>query len=289
MNTDIADTHIINTLNYKYPSKEGYVFRPYYRDWIIVFKKIDNTGLEFFAHKSKLNNDIIDIIDEFIMPCTVTDESRNGIKDVMYATYRADKLQCIDIVHKFSINPIDYTSSIDFIKWIIGKVIRCGSFGEFSNDFIEIIGDDLNCEFCLSIDYFKSLEKAFYYNKPPNYSGRYKKWYYNGQPWVECTYKNEKLDGEYKQLYINGQIVIKCTYKDGEFDGLSKVWHQNGQLIGECTYKNGIYDGLFEEWYSNGQLKKKCTYEGGKRVEWMKWYENGQLEEECTFKNEKKN
>ena len=36
--------------------------------------------------------------------------------------------------------------------------------------------------------------------------GERKDWYENGQLWVQCFYKNGKLNGEFKSWYENGKL-----------------------------------------------------------------------------------
>ena len=49
-------------------------------------------------------------------------------------------------------------------------------------------------------------------------NGEYKEWWYNGQLFKHCFFKNERLEGEYKRWYSNGQLFIHCFYKNGELE-----------------------------------------------------------------------
>jgi len=47
-------------------------------------------------------------------------------------------------------------------------------------------------------------------------NGEYKKWYPNGQLWVQCFYKDGVLHGEYKEWYDNGKLSKHHFYKNGQ-------------------------------------------------------------------------
>jgi len=66
-----------------------------------------------------------------------------------------------------------------------------------------------------------------------------------------------KKDGEYKVWRSNGQLYIHCFYKNDKLDGESKHWHDNGQLFELRYFKNGRLDGELKRWDKNGQLLER--------------------------------
>ena len=55
---------------------------------------------------------------------------------------------------------------------------------------------------------------VFYVNG--NLEGEYKKFYGNGQLWLQCLYVNGKIEGEYKEFYENGQLREHYFYVNGK-------------------------------------------------------------------------
>jgi antitoxin component YwqK of YwqJK toxin-antitoxin module len=254
---------LIEQLVSKYPEKDDYVFSSCSTDWLLVLKKLrkpPNRLLNKFIN----NSDIIDAVQEFI-PETITDEMHSGIKDKNYARFTTNTLLVIDIINKFSNQ----------------STKNCIYDGPCKNG--QIIYSTNKSP---NIYYFKNPEVAYYYELNKVENGLYKEWYENGQPELECTYKDNKLNGFWKEWNESGQLINECTYIDGKEDGLHREWYESGQLEFESTYKNGKRDGLWKEWYENGKLHVECTYKNKIYDELYKqWYENGQLKEECTYKN----
>jgi antitoxin component YwqK of YwqJK toxin-antitoxin module len=242
---------IVNKLNTKYLSDEGYVFKSCSKEWIVVLKKCKDT-----------------IINEF----------RGNIANEIYAKFRANKLKVVDIVHKFTDNTInEITNSyyaVKTIKYKKGEIIEVADFNA-----------NLDKVCAPGIHYFKSAHAALYYELDGVENGSYKKWYENGQLKIESTWKGGKRNGLCRQWYKDGQLLEECTFNDGRLDGLYRTWYENEQLKWVCTYKNGKLDGLYKKWYSDGQLEKESTWKDGKRNGLSRWWcSNGQLKEEDTYK-----
>jgi antitoxin component YwqK of YwqJK toxin-antitoxin module len=225
----LNDSVVIETPKEKYPSDKEHVFKSCSREWIVILEKLEDTH---------------------------TNENRCDIVDPLYAKFRANKLKVVNIIHKFKNQEIDKIQNSVYsdkkITYKKGEVIEDENF----NVNIENV--------CApGIHYFKSKEAAFYYEIPDNYTGRYNQWYQNGQRYIECVFKNGKLDGLYKEWHGNGQLKIICMYEDGNLDGFYKKWYSNGKLYIYCKYKNRALDGKYEEWLPNGRLKKQCGYING--------------------------
>ena len=73
-----------------------------------------------------------------------------------------------------------------------------------------------------------------------NSFGEFKSYNRNGQPYVICSYIDDKLHGEYKEYHSNEQLSEICTFIDGEYHGKYIKYDENGQLIEFCNYINGI-------------------------------------------------
>jgi antitoxin component YwqK of YwqJK toxin-antitoxin module len=292
---------LVDQLKQKYPSNEGYVFKSCSKEWIVILQKLEDTK----------NNEL-----------------RDGVKDSMYAKFRANKLFVVNIVHKFDNSKVSHEikNSEYADKTIVYKIWETNEVLNFD--------ENLNKVYAPGIHYFKNPEAAFYYELKTVKNGLCKGWYANGKLWYEYAYKDGQLDGEYKQWYASGKLMINCTYKDGKCDnsndwwyeesqsenhvnknkknykiwyddeqhkiictmvngkknGLCKEWYKDNHLKVECTYKDGKLDGLYKEWYNNGQLLREYTYrEGNRDGLYKRWNENGQLEVECIYENGKKN
>jgi MORN repeat variant len=217
---------VIDQLNKKYPSSEGYVFRSYDEHWVMVLKKLNY--IDGYKLQKIFNSDIIGIIGKFL-PQTITDESRPNIINPECAQYRADKLLIVDIVHKY--NPkMELTVVLEDIEF-------------------KVSASSITQQYLYHVDYFKNPAVPLYYRTvghPKN--GAYKKWYKNGQLIEECTYKDGELDGLCRRWYENGQLKEECTYKRGFQNGLGRLWEQNGRLVKEHTkYYNIILSDLDDD------------------------------------------
>jgi antitoxin component YwqK of YwqJK toxin-antitoxin module len=251
-----TEDSMLQSNNLEYQTRaEDLVYKSCSREWIVILEKL---------------------------PDTETNESRSNVKGSRYAKFRADKLKVVDIVHKFDSakkiseiqNSVYANKKITYIK---GEIITIANFSEKL---------DIIC--APGIHYFKSFESAYFYELEKVDNGLFKTWHDNGQPEIECTFKDGKLDGRYKEWYENGQLSMVRTYKDGNYDGPCKKWYSNGQLLVEYACKNEIMDGSYKKWNSNGQLEEECTFKDGKVDGLCKqWYEDGQPKREHTYKDGK--
>lgn len=134
--------------------------------------------------------------------------------------------------------------------------------------------------------------------------GSYKEYAEDGTLWIECSYKDGRLDGFRKakeHAYYDEIETVEENYKDGLLNGVRKVFNGDGSPSKEESYKNGLKDGIFklfvegtlirEESYKNdmkdgsfkeydrkGVLRKEKNYKEGALIGSLKVYnENGQL------------
>ena len=117
------------------------------------------------------------------------------------------------------------------------------------------------------VDYAKTTVKFKYYiDENGLKQGLFESFYENGNPFIKCTFKDNRLDSLYEEFYENGQLEIRYTCKDGIYDGLYEEFYENGKLRERCTYKNGLRQGLFESFYKDGQVKERCTYKNDQLI-----------------------
>jgi len=206
-----------------------------------------------------------------------TNLERSNVDNRETAKFRCKKAFVLDITHKFtgdSVESIRSNYKDDF-------VYRKGEFIEEPNYYT-------NYENVCSpgIHFFLIEEVAFFWGLDAIENGCYRKWHENGKLWVECGYKNGKLEGPYKSWHENGHLEAEDVYKNGKEEGLGKSWDENGQLIEECGYKNGKLEGPYKSWYENGQVYVECKYKNGEKEGlFRRWDENGQLTAEIEHKN----
>ena len=184
----------------------SYVFKSCSRDWIVVLQKL---------------------------PDTITNESR-FVVDADCAKFRANKLQVVDIIHKFDQTTRDsICNSVYEDKQIVYK----------KGEIIEVEDFDKNLnEVCAAgIHYYKTMKVAFYLELEIVRDGEWSCWYRTGQVKSNGSYKDGKEEGEWIFWYENGQMKSKGIYKDGKQEGKYISWHDNRQIRSNGTYKKLIY------------------------------------------------
>jgi len=70
--------------------------------------------------------------------------------------------------------------------------------------------------------------------------GKYKTWHRpedGGKLKTECVYKDGELKSEYKRWYKNGQLWLNVCTKKASTPSIRR-WYENGQLNEECMYKD---------------------------------------------------
>ncbi len=148
----------------EYINDNSYVYKNCQNEYIIIMKKLDDTK---------------------------TNESRYGITDFNNAKFRADKLLVVLI---FKIN--QPKEQIEFfvnkfrnseIRYQKGEIVLPD---EFDDDLDEVCSN--------GIHYFKTIDRAFYYTMPDNYTGKWINYYDHGLKSNECEYLRGKENGKRK-------------------------------------------------------------------------------------------
>lgn len=195
---------------------------------------------------------------------TITNELRDGIIDIRYAKFRANKLQVVTI--------IDYHNPKRRSKKIIHKP-ECNMFP--STVYIKghtIEPDkydyDLNIICSNGIHYFNNIEAAYYYKLiNHDYSGVWKMYGDNGEIVISCTYENGIKHGNYISYYPSGNKNSEGTYIDDVKNGYW-TYYLCGDVCEEGSYvdnkKHGRWivhdmDKIILEQYDHGTLE--YTYE----------------------------
>ncbi len=212
------------------------------------------------------------------LPDTRTNESRSNVVDRLHAKFRADKLFVLSIEHETTGEKIDKIENTFYggrkVCYIVSHEVS-----------VEDYDPDLDKVCAAGIHYFLSRESAFYWNidSKDDLDGPYRKWYENGQKWLECTYKNGVKHGLCQIWYESGQKYMEYTYQNGFKHGDYQWWYDNGQIANKYTYQNGILHGLYLFWYENGQKWTEFTYKNGEKYGDQSWHRNGKKMEECTY------
>lgn len=93
--------------------------------------------------------------------------------------------------------------------------------------------------------------------------GSYKEYAEDGTLWIECSYKDGRLDGLRKakeHAYYDVIQTVEENYKDGLLNGVRKVFNGNGSPSEEESYKNGLKDGIFKSFIDDGTLISEKSY-----------------------------
>lgn len=69
--------------------------------------------------------------------------------------------------------------------------------------------------------------------------GPYKKWFPNGEIWIECNYVHGQLDGLWQYGKLDGLECRQENYKQGIKDGVFQ-WFHNSKVIREEIWKDGV-------------------------------------------------
>lgn len=70
---------------------------------------------------------------------------------------------------------------------------------------------------------------------------------------MEAKYINGKAEGFLRRWYENGQLFLEANFVNDLEDSLHSSWHENGQLEFEANYANGKGEGI-RSWDEDGQL-----------------------------------
>jgi antitoxin component YwqK of YwqJK toxin-antitoxin module len=100
------------------------------------------------------------------------------------------------------------------------------------------------------------LKAVFTCNDAGLLDGEATKYFPNGKPQSEQTYKNNLLDGISREYYENGKIKTEGNYKDGKLEGINKSYYETGTLKSAGNYKAGIPEGGLADYDENGKIKK---------------------------------
>ena len=129
---------------------------------------------------------------------TITNENRINVRNQLYAKFRANKLFVVKIIN---IDNMKYIDEIINNYYDIKIIYKCNEIvvpDKFDEDIDKVCSS--------GIHYFKSIDPAFYYrDKPPkDFTGKWIRWYENGNKRNECEYIDGKETGKCIELYEDG-------------------------------------------------------------------------------------
>jgi antitoxin component YwqK of YwqJK toxin-antitoxin module len=217
-----------------------------------------------------------------------TNLNRKDIKDKEYAKYRCDKAKVISIEDNEG-NKYSNAFSPFYDKIIEYKVGEKVEEPVYNKDIDVVCGE--------GIHFFINKEIALLYGLDRVENGEYKKWYDNGQLFVQKQYVEGKEQGEYKRWNDDGQLIVLSHYVDGKYHGEYKQWYENGQLEIQTQYIEGKYHGEYKSWHrgannsveDRGQLHIQTHYiEGKENGEYKQWWSNGQIRVQIHYVDDKR-
>jgi hypothetical protein len=137
---------------------------------------------------------------------TITNESRDNVKDRRYAKFRANKLEVLCIFQKN--NPREQLETINDtfyrekkLTYTVGKIVCVDDYDVY-----------LNKIYASGIHYFKSVIAAFYYKLNVDlihYTGFYMSWHDNGSKYKHCNYVDGRQCGKCSIWKENCKRFIK--------------------------------------------------------------------------------
>ena len=184
----------INNREYVYRMSDNY----HNDDWIIIMKKIRTT---------------------------LTNESKSGVVDRSYAKFRANVLKVVAIVN---VNGVDALDRIvcqhidDSNKYHLPMI----------ENIIYRVGETVNADYFDTIEYFNTIEPAFYNRSVP------KKWTGVWYHWNQF-----------------GRLIDRTTFKNGIMDGKITVWYDNGVKMYEGYCDNGYRSGYWVYYHPDGAMR----------------------------------
>jgi antitoxin component YwqK of YwqJK toxin-antitoxin module len=166
------------------------------------------------------------------LPDTKTNELRNMIANQEFAKFRASHLKVLKIFN-IEIPEIEYDSCINSTRKNLDyKKNEIVYPDEFDND--------LNRVCTTGIHYFKSIDAAFYYMIPENYTGTHYEYDDYGRRVSETHYINGIMDGKIVTWFTGTeQIRMKGQYFKGEPEGIWNYYTSQGKQDSMEKYVNG--------------------------------------------------
>ncbi|MCL2245690.1 MAG: toxin-antitoxin system YwqK family antitoxin [Lentimicrobiaceae bacterium] len=118
-------------------------------------------------------------------------------------------------------------------------------------------------------------------------NGKFVKRYFDGNPELEATYKNDLLEGVETHYYKNGNISLKTHYKKGVKNGPVTSWFSNGIIRESGAFVNDMFDGEWVNYDERGLLVGEGSFVNGTGKR-LTYDEMGRLLYETHFVNNKK-
>lgn len=191
-------------------------------------------------------------------------ENRSDVAVKEFAMYRCSEAFVNRIYHMDTKEEVNHGCSTydPSFKYVVGQTVKSRSFD-----------DDLEVVSSAGIHYFLSEQPAYYYTflgnpytneNNQNVHDKFKRWFSNGNLWMDCTFAKNKLNGECKEFYPNGNPKKIHNYKNGVSHGKYELWWgDDGQKTVECYYDNDKLCGEYKTWNEDGLLNVVANYKDG--------------------------
>lgn len=212
---------------------------------------------------------------------TKTNEDRKDVKNSDFALFRASKLKVIRFIN---IDDPDFKDKVvidtNIRRYVINRVITHSEYDPII-DNIESGG----------LYYYNTIEAAYYArNRPDNYTGKWVKFYRNGNKQAETEFLNgvytghwiiyfetgiKQLEGDYvdgvesgiwTEFWENGKKRVRGKKLNDEESGYWYRWSETGKKLGKVKYVNGEIKGRCILWNTDGSIKINGVYKLDKKT-----------------------
>ena len=111
-----------------------------------------------------------------------------------------------------------------------------------------------------TVDYLQERNGVYYkVNEEKGFTGRFLKFYWNGQKKEEFRTVNGKIEGQVVSYYSTGQMKAFGEFKDGKPVGALLQYYENGQKKSSSYFENGKLRGQ-KKYYEDGRLESENYY-----------------------------
>ena len=111
-----------------------------------------------------------------------------------------------------------------------------------------------------------------------------KSYYVGGQVEWDIPHDGKKEKGPFtrhgmaRNFYPNGQPHIQRTYVDGKIQGVETEWYPDGKVACQITFVDDVRHGPYARWHPNGEKDLEGKYVNGELKGWFRrWDEQGKL------------
>ncbi|MFT3740052.1 MAG: toxin-antitoxin system YwqK family antitoxin [Breznakibacter sp.] len=123
--------------------------------------------------------------------------------------------------------------------------------------------------------------------------GPWEKFYQNGRPAYNATFRDDKPVGIMTRYYPSGKTKVRIDYGTAGETGNAEIFNENGNVIARGLYRQNQKDSIWVFYYASGEVpgavSAKEQYKMGiKHGKSTIFYPNGRVAEEVTWADGKK-